>query len=168
MTSTDKERVAKQTAEYLMQLHELRSDRLESISGQPIYSAFLFPNGYGIGHGPFSSDDELWAEMSLALAQVPEQVRSKLRRRMPAAAPYTFTHGDLTNVNIIVENDNLAGILDWESSAFFPVCGNLPVRELAWGKMIKNGKTCFAHIYRIILRPAILGWISLHCATILS
>ena len=40
---------------------------------------------------------------------------------MPAAAPYTFTYGDLTNVNIIVENGNLAGILDWESSAFFPV-----------------------------------------------
>lgn len=56
-----------------MQLHKLRSDRLESIGGQPIYSAFLFPNSYGIGHGPFSSDDELWAEMSLALAQVPEQ-----------------------------------------------------------------------------------------------
>ncbi|CRL19981.1 Protein kinase-like domain [Penicillium camemberti] len=79
MTSTDKERVAKQTAEYLRQLYKLRSNRLESISGQPIYSAFLFPNSYGIRHGPFLSDDELWAEMSLALAQVPEQVCSKLR-----------------------------------------------------------------------------------------
>ncbi|CAG8135293.1 unnamed protein product [Penicillium nalgiovense] len=118
MISANKERVAKQTAEYLIQLRELRSNRLESIGGQPIYSAFLFPNGYGIGQGPFLSDDELRAEMSLALTEVPEQVRSKLRQRMPAAAPYTFTHGDLTNVNIIVENGNLAGILDWESSAF--------------------------------------------------
>lgn len=121
MTLADKERVAKQTVEYLLQLRGLHSDRMESIGGKPIYSAFLFPNGYGIGHGPFSSDDELWAEMSLALSQVPDQVRSKLRQRMPNAAPCTFTHGDLTNVNIIVENGNLAGILDWESSGVFPV-----------------------------------------------
>lgn len=140
MTSADKERVAKQTAEYLMQLHELRSDRLESIGGHPIYSAFLFPNGYGIGHGPFSSDDELWAEMSLALTQVPEQVRSKLRQRMPAATPYTFTHGDLTNVNIIVENGNLAGILDWESSAFFPVWWEFTCAGIGLGQDDKECK----------------------------
>lgn len=73
MTLADRERVTKQTAEYLIQLHKLRSDRVESIGGQPIYSAFLFPNSYSIGYGPFSSDDELWAKMSLALNQVPEQ-----------------------------------------------------------------------------------------------
>lgn len=84
------------------------------VGGQPLYSVFLFPNGYGIGHGPLSSDDELWAEMSLALSKVPEEIRLELRRRMPSAAPYTFTHADLTNVDIILDNGNLAGILDWE------------------------------------------------------
>ncbi|KAJ5459013.1 hypothetical protein N7530_010957 [Penicillium desertorum] len=142
MTSADKERVAKQTAEYLtMQLHKLRSNRMESIGGQPIYSAFLFPDTYGIGHGPFSSDDELWAEMSLTLNdRVPEQVRSKLRQRMPTAAPYTFTHGDLANVNIMVENGNLAGILDWESSAFFPVWWEFTCAGIGLGQDDKEWK----------------------------
>lgn len=40
---------------------------------------------------------------------------------MPAVTLYTFIYSDLTNVNIIVENGNLIGILDWESSAFFPI-----------------------------------------------
>lgn len=40
---------------------------------------------------------------------------------MPSAAPFTFTHGDLTSVNIMVKDGNLAGILDWESSGYFPV-----------------------------------------------
>ncbi|KAJ5551019.1 hypothetical protein N7535_001042 [Penicillium sp. DV-2018c] len=140
MTPADKERVAKQTAEYLMQLRALRSDRLESIGGQPIYSAFLFPVGYGIGHGPFSSEEELWAEMSLALTHVPEVVRSKLRQRMPAAAPFTFTHGDLTNVNIMVEDGNLAGILDWESSAFFPVWWEFTCAGIGLGQDDKEWK----------------------------
>ncbi|RHZ45088.1 aminoglycoside phosphotransferase family protein [Aspergillus thermomutatus] len=140
MSWEDKECVAKQTAEYLMQLCQLRSNQMESVSGQPIYSAFLFLNGYGIGHGPFSSDDELWAEMSLSLAQVPEQVRSKSRQRMPSAAPYTFTHGDLTNVNIIIENGNLTGILDWESSGYFPVWWEFTCAGIGLGQEDKEWK----------------------------
>ncbi|CAG8885856.1 unnamed protein product [Penicillium egyptiacum] len=85
--------------------------------------------------------DELWAEMSLALNDpVPEQVCSKLRQRMPTAAPYTFTNGDLTNVNIIVENGNLAGILDWESSAFFPVWWEFTCAGIGLGQDDKEWK----------------------------
>ncbi|EER37413.1 conserved hypothetical protein [Histoplasma capsulatum var. duboisii H88] len=140
MSAADKERVAKQTADYLMQLRELHSNRMESIGGQPLYSAFLFPNGYGIGHGPLSSDDELWAEMSLALSKVPEEIRLELRRRMPSAAPYTFTHADLTNVNIIVDNGNLAGILDWESSGYFPVWWEFTCAGIGLGQEDKEWK----------------------------
>ena len=71
--------------------------------------------------GPFASDDELWAGISLALDKLPEQVRSRLRQQMPTAAPYTFTHGDLTIVNIMIENGDLTGILDWEASGYFLV-----------------------------------------------
>lgn len=61
--------------------------------------------------------------MSSALANVPEHIRLELRQQMPTAAPYTFTHGDLTIVNIMVDVDkgNLTGILDWENSGYFPV-----------------------------------------------
>ncbi|KAJ5697728.1 hypothetical protein N7488_011412 [Penicillium malachiteum] len=45
MQLADRERIAKETAEYLMQLRELRSSQMESIGGHPIYSAFLFLNG---------------------------------------------------------------------------------------------------------------------------
>lgn len=140
MSETDKERVAKQTAEYVMQLRELHSDRMESLGGRPLYSAFLFPNGYGIGHGPFSSDDELWAEISLSLSNVPEDICLKLRQRMPSAAPYTFTHCDLTNVNIIVDNGNLAGILDWESSGYFPVWWEFTCAGIGLGQEDKEWK----------------------------
>lgn len=112
ISEIDKERVVKQTTEYVMQLRELHLDRMESLGGQPLYSAFLFPNGYGIGYSPFSSDDELWAEMLFSLSKVLEEICLKLCERMPSATPYTFTHSDLTNINIIVDNGNLAGILD--------------------------------------------------------
>lgn len=90
MPTRDKERVAKQTAEYLIQLRQLHSPRMQSLGGQPLYSVFLFPTGYGLPHGPFSSDDELWSEMAMALKGVPEDACLRLRRCMPPAAPYTL------------------------------------------------------------------------------
>ncbi|KAL3263274.1 hypothetical protein ABHI18_001968 [Aspergillus niger] len=99
MKMDDKERIAKQTADYLMQLRE----------------------GHGIPHGPLASDDDLWAELEVALEHVPVETRQRLRQRMPSAAPYTFTHGNLTSANIMVENGSLTGILDWEASGYFPV-----------------------------------------------
>ncbi|KAB8221150.1 kinase-like domain-containing protein [Aspergillus novoparasiticus] len=140
MSETDKERVAKQTAEYVTQLRELQSNQLASLGGQQLYSAFRFPNGYGIGRGPFSSDDELWAEMSSSLSNVLEEIRSQLRQRMPSAAPYTFTHGDLTNVNIVVHNGNLSGILDWESSGYFPVWWEFTATGIGLGQDDKEWK----------------------------
>ncbi|KAF2279874.1 kinase-like protein [Westerdykella ornata] len=121
MSAVERENIAKQTAGYLFQLGQLQSSRLQSVDGQPLYSAFLFPDGYGIPHGPLRSGDELWAEMEIALKNVPEKARQQLRKRLPPAAPYTFTHGNLANVNIMVMNGNVTGILDWEASGYFPV-----------------------------------------------
>lgn len=121
MSTADRERVAKQTAEYLTQLRGLQSDKMQSLGGKPLYDAFLFQSGYGTGHGPLSSDDDLWAILEQALEKVPEDIRAKLRQRMPSAAPYTFTHGDLTNVNIMIEDGNVTGIIDWEAAGYFPV-----------------------------------------------
>ena len=121
MSMADKDRVAQQTAEYLLQLRGLQSPKMQSLGGDPIYSAFLFPNGFGVPHGPLYSDDELWSEMAEALEKLPEKVRERFRERMPSAAPFTFTHGDLTNSNVTVREGNLAGILDWEAGGYFPV-----------------------------------------------
>ncbi|KAF1975431.1 kinase-like protein [Bimuria novae-zelandiae CBS 107.79] len=121
LSTAEKEQIAKRTVDYLSQLRQLQSSRMQSLGEQPLYSAFLFPNGYGLPHGPLSSDDELWAEIATGLKDLPQQALSRLRERMPPAEPYTFTHGDLAIVNIIVKDGDLAGILDWESSGYFPV-----------------------------------------------
>ncbi|KAJ5931074.1 hypothetical protein N7466_006567 [Penicillium verhagenii] len=121
LSDEEKERIAKQTADYLGQLRGLQSTRMESVGGEPLFCNFLFGGDHGVGYGPLSSDDELWDQLALSLTHVPEEIRLKLRERMPTAAPYTFTHSDLTTVNIMVDNGNLTGIIDWENSGFFPV-----------------------------------------------
>ncbi len=96
---------------------------MQSLDGGPLFGNFLFlGNNGGIRpHGPLSTDDELWEEMTKSLGGLSEKARPRLRERMPPGAPYTFTHEDLTHVNIMVENGNLTGIVDWEVSGYFPV-----------------------------------------------
>jgi aminoglycoside phosphotransferase len=141
LSTADRERIAKQTAEYLLELRELQSLQMQSLDGGPIYSAFLFPNGYGVPHGPLSSDDELWGEMVKSLEKVPEKACQRLRQRMPTAIPSTFTHGDLTDVNIVIKDNNLAGILDWEASGYFPVWWEFTCAGIGLGKQDQEWKS---------------------------
>lgn len=131
LTAAEKANIARQTAESLQQLRGLTSPKLEAIGGDPIQSHFLFMQNKEQGRGasdvlwpqgPLGSDDELWAAMSQGLLLgVPEAARVRLRNRFPAAGPYTFTHGDLTDVNIMVKDGSITGIIDWERAGFFPV-----------------------------------------------
>ena len=114
LSTDEKERIAKQTAEYLQQLRNLQSDKIQSLGGRPVFPNFLFKNKDSkLPHGPLASDNDIWADMERGLKEtIPEAARVRLRHCMPSATPYTFTHGDLTNVNIMVENDSLTGIID--------------------------------------------------------
>lgn len=122
LSTFDKENIARQTAEYLLQLRKLQSDKMQALGGRPIYSNFLFQDReVELPHGPLASEDELWTDMERGLREtVPKAARMRPRKCMPPAAPYTFTHGGLTNVNIMVENGCLTGIIDWEMSRVLP------------------------------------------------
>lgn len=96
---------------------------MQCLTGCPIYSNFLSPGKEPeLPHGPLAFDDELWADMEHGLHEaVHEAARIRLRKCMPAAVPYTFTHSDLTNINIMVEYGHLTGIIGWEIFGFSPV-----------------------------------------------
>lgn len=120
LSSANKARIAEQTANYLLQLRKLQSPVMGNLEGKPIYATFLFLDGYGIPHGPLSTDTELWEVLSNVVRHIPEKARAALRARMPTATPFTFTHGDLATVNIMVKDGNLTGIIDWEAAGYFP------------------------------------------------
>ncbi|MCJ1444186.1 MAG: hypothetical protein MMC23_004687 [Stictis urceolatum] len=121
LSEDDRERIAKQTADYLAQLRNLQSPMIESLGGKPVYDAFLFPGDYENPSGPLGSDKALWNKIASSIAHIPEKAQQYLKSRMPPAQPYTFSHRDLTDVNIMVDNGNLSGIIDWEAAGYYPV-----------------------------------------------
>ncbi|CAI6087777.1 unnamed protein product [Clonostachys chloroleuca] len=141
LSPDERRRIAKQTADYITELRKLHSPQIQSLTGEPVYSTFLFLAGPTAPHGPFSSDQELWAELDKALVNVPKKARQRLQEMMPVATPYTFTHGDLTNVNIMVDNGNLTGIIDWETGGYFPVWWEFTSASVGLGQEDKDWKT---------------------------
>ena len=123
MPQTAREDLARETVAYLAQLRDLTCPQMQDLDGGPLYNAFLFRDGPDTPHGPFSSDDELWEVMSASFQDVPDEVVSFLRSQMPPAAPWTFTHEDLTVCNIMVDPETyrLTAVIDWERSGYYPV-----------------------------------------------
>ncbi|OJI79790.1 hypothetical protein ASPTUDRAFT_194565 [Aspergillus tubingensis CBS 134.48] len=147
LTPNEKETIAKQVASYIHQLRPLQSNKIQGLGGRPVFSNFMFKNNSSssgeieIPRGPFTSDDELWADMERGLDErIPEAARVRLRQRMPAAMPYTFTHGDLTIGNIMVEGGELTGIIGWEMAGYFPVWWEYVATSVADGEEDREWK----------------------------
>lgn len=120
MSLPEKEHIADQVAGCIQQLQQLHSPAMESLNGRPLYSGWLFLDGRDTPHGPLSSDLELQQSLAPALKELPNKVLTRFMTRLPASAPYSFTHGDLNCENIIVKDGNLLGIFDWEYAGYFP------------------------------------------------
>ena len=60
---------------------------------------------------------------------------------MPTAIPSTFTHRDLIDVNIVIKDNNLASILDWEASGYFPVWWEFTCAGIGLGKQDQEWKS---------------------------
>lgn len=115
--------LADQVAAYLCQLRKLTSAYMGRVNEQPLLDCFLFDGVYPpVSHGPFSNDVDLWGEMaSLLSSSIPKEALSLLGESMPDCSPYTFSHGNLSLENIIVNGGNVVGIIDWEWAGFYPV-----------------------------------------------
>ncbi|KAL4924035.1 uncharacterized protein BDV17DRAFT_275658 [Aspergillus undulatus] len=86
LSAEERENIAKQTAEALLELRELQSDRIQGLGGGSTVDHFLFRD-------PLASDDELWRQMESALPpSVSDSARARLQRTMAPARPYTFMH----------------------------------------------------------------------------
>ena len=49
-----------------------------------------------------------------------EDKYQELKKNFPKSEPYVLTHGDLNLTNIIVKDDKIEAIIDWEYSGYLP------------------------------------------------
>jgi aminoglycoside phosphotransferase (APT) family kinase protein len=124
LSESRKMAIADQVIEVRKKLRSLTSESMQSVDRSPYYPRLLFSDREP--HGPFHSDLELWDAISLTLHNTatkhfPQQALENLRKRMPRCEPYVLTHCDLNLGNIMVQDGQLVGILDWEYAAYYLV-----------------------------------------------
>lgn len=119
LSGSQKTAIADQVLQVRQQLRSITALSMQSVDNTPCYPGLLFSDLEP--RGPFHSDIELWNAIVPTLPDLPRRVLEGLERSMPKSEPYVLTHCDLNLGNIMVRNDRLVGILDWEYAAYYPV-----------------------------------------------
>ncbi|KIJ26499.1 hypothetical protein M422DRAFT_192150 [Sphaerobolus stellatus SS14] len=96
MTPVELDHVADQLATVLAEMRSHKSRTLGSVSGGPYNNKFM----------PYP-----WT---------PKRAFESVGDSLPRNAPITLTHGDLLPCNIIVQDSEITGIIDWETAGFYP------------------------------------------------
>ena len=111
---------------YIAQLRALASPRSGVIAAADLSKLFDYriPSARA-GFGPFSSVEEFHLSLREGLSGDNVMDESSLLKnlvRMHDSREYSvcFTHGDLSPLNILVRNERIVGIIDWEMAGWFP------------------------------------------------
>ncbi|KAI0596175.1 kinase-like domain-containing protein [Biscogniauxia sp. FL1348] len=130
VTGADIARIGQQLGRHLTQLRGVTAPTMAMLDGRPVVDFRLFkplankaaapPQGYEVCR----TDDDVRRQLSYAItgslgggAQL-----EAFMARMPSAQPFTFSHADVHEGNIMVDADgNFAALIDWELAGFYPV-----------------------------------------------
>jgi hypothetical protein len=69
--------------------------------------------------------------------------------RMPSMGPFVFSHGDLAASNIMVQDGQFSGFIDFENSGFYPY-GRIGCSRTAWNpRLTENGRGSCVNIWML-------------------
>lgn len=116
-----REKILLELQKLMSELRSIEGDFIGSIDGSPCEDpVFCAEQG---GFGPYKTEaefnDGLIRAMNISQSNSWVDHVSKLIRAMPSHK-IVLTHSDLSPRNIIVKEDKIAGIIDWEMAGFYP------------------------------------------------
>lgn len=137
LSEAQKVEIADEVVGIRKQLRSLTSTSIQRVDQSPCFPGLLFFDCEP--RGSFQSDDELWDAISLSLCDpptksFPQRALANFKKRLPKCEPYVLTHCDLNLGNIIVKDGRLAGILDWEFAAYYPIWYEYVSASWGWTK----------------------------------
>ena len=111
LNSEEKDRYAKETVDYLLQIRKLVSPRPETANGRR-----LLQLGIGYIHLLSPKPEEWFNDFHGT-----DLEREEILQSWPQMEPYTFSHTDLTTGNILIHDGHVSGIIDWDEAGYYPV-----------------------------------------------
>ncbi|TVY38148.1 hypothetical protein LOCC1_G007157 [Lachnellula occidentalis] len=124
-----------QLADVIKQLRQFTSPVAQKVDGSPLDDILIAscytkrpPQCKKIGSTTNEWLEGISEELRVGLSMIhktkdPELVESKLQElkaNFPKGEPYVLTHADFNFTNIIVKDDKIEAILDWEMAGYYP------------------------------------------------
>ncbi|EPE31261.1 Protein kinase-like (PK-like) [Glarea lozoyensis ATCC 20868] len=94
---------------------------VSNVDGGVIYDARLMSDSSF--HGPFESIHNFHRYLRQAFEASPDHypdVSELIALQDRSWPPAVMTHGDLSSLNILVRDDTIVGIIDWETAGWYP------------------------------------------------
>ncbi|KAI1418043.1 kinase-like protein [Hypoxylon sp. FL1857] len=123
-TPLDLARIGKQVGELIIRLKKITAPQIEMLDGRPVTDRRLLKPMHASSSECFAvctSNEEVAANLALRIEHlIDHETLCAFMAKMPSAEPFTFTHSDIYEDNIIVKDGNFVGLVDWELSGFYP------------------------------------------------
>jgi thiamine kinase-like enzyme len=119
-----KAQLLKQLKTYIQEMRSLSPPNLgvvEGVDGGKLYDMRLSDGLKGFG--PFDSVCDFHSFLRGGISASPEQipeVNELVEKHEMAQFSTCLTHGDLNSMNILVNGDNVVGIVDWDTAGWYP------------------------------------------------
>lgn len=123
LTKDDLVVIGDQLGKYLLKLRRATDERMRMLDGRKVIDRRLLkPIPNDPPHGNITTDQHVRDELASRIAgKVERGIVLELMRKMPTALPFTFSHADLHEGNIMIKDGQFAGLIDWELGGFYPV-----------------------------------------------
>ncbi|KAI1373829.1 kinase-like protein [Hypoxylon crocopeplum] len=152
LTQEDIARIGQQVGKQLLRLRGTVSGTMQMLDGRPVIDRRLCKPLPASSSGAYSvcvTDEDVRANLSLAIAhRVDKSTLNDLMAKMPSALPFTFSHSDVHEGNIMVKGGNFVGLIDWELAGFYP----------CWWEFVNSCELLSDHLPATLQDHSALEW----------
>ncbi|KAI1388672.1 kinase-like protein [Hypoxylon trugodes] len=159
LSEEDLARIGWQLGEFLSHLKGCVSEDMKMGDGRPVIDRRLFkPSPPGEEAPDYTlcfTEDEVRENLAQRLrGRMNDRILNEFMARMPATKPFTFSHSDIHGANIMVEDGQFTGLIDWELAGFYP----------EWWDFVNCCQTISDYLPKNIQREAALRWFHVYAA----
>jgi aminoglycoside phosphotransferase (APT) family kinase protein len=117
MPDESKSSIIEQLIGYIHELRQLKGESVSSASGSPTFMPLFKSPVDKVLHSSSEFHNLL---TSRVVQTIPKFYVALIRSRFDDNSRLVFTHADLVDRNILVQDGRITGILDWEWAGFYP------------------------------------------------
>jgi aminoglycoside phosphotransferase len=119
-----KAKLLSQLARHIHEMRDLQPPEgmgLASVDGGSLFDCRV--PGPSLRFGPFATTQDFHRHLRRGMEFDPRldpEVQELIKQQQSKTWPLVFTHGDLSSLNILVREDDIVGIVDWETAGWYP------------------------------------------------